>query len=753
MAIRRLVVSMLFAAGFVLTAAMVRTEARQGAETSARNVSADKVSIGSTDIGGVVTSSKGPEAGVWVIAETSDLPTKFRKIVVTDDLGRYLIPDLPKANYKVWVRGYGLVDSQPVMSSPGKDLALTAVVAPDARAAARYYPADYWYSLMQLPPKSAFPMTYPVPAGREPAHSAPGTVRPTVSQTVSEADWVYKLKRGCGSCHEMGNSFTREIPAALGTFDSPADAWKRRIRSGQEGTTMDFRVGLLGFDQTISMFSDWTSRVAAGEVPAAPPRPEGLERNLVVTLWDFASDKAFVHDVISTDKRNPTENANGPLFATEWSTGTIEGVDPVENTKFSIKVPAPESAVKFRKEHPHSMLAPSPYWGTEEVFEDTLNEEGAQRDSKGRMWFILDDKKDSPAFCKTGSNNPFAKNFPIDADWRDEEYYDTKTGTFGTVQTCFGGSHQVFDNDKDETLYLSAGDNRPISGRFGLGWIKTRVWDETHDAEKSQGWCPAVVDTNGDGKIGPYTRSNEPFDPKLDRWFPSYAYGLSVSPVDHSVWFASMEPAPGLIVRMTPGSNPPETCRTEVYQPPYQNSKLPGVDSFFPEGIDVDTNGVVWVALTGTNYLASLDRTKCKVFGGPTATGQQCPEGWTLYPVPGPKFKGNDRIGADFFYYNWVDRFNTFGLGKNVSVVTGTNSDSLIAFEPSTKKFITLRVPYPLGFYTRYVDGRIDDAKAGWKGRGLWSSNDSRVSYHNEGGKGMTSYVVHFQLRPNPLAN
>ncbi len=730
---------------------IVQTDARQQSGAAARPASA-QVSVDPTDIGGVVTSSKGPEAGVWVIAETSDTPTKFRKIVVTDDLGRYLIPDLPKGNYKVWVRGYGLVDSQPVVSAPGKTLALTAVVAPDAKAAAQYYPADYWYSLMQIPPKSAFPMTLSVPSGREPAHSSPGDVRPQISMTVSEAEWIYKLKRGCGSCHEFGNKFTREIPPELGTFSSSAEAWKRRIRSGQEGTTMDYRVGLLGYDQTIKMFSDWTDRVAAGEVPPAPPRPEGIERNLVITLWDFATPKSFVHDLISTDKRNPTLNANGPLFATEWSTGTIEGVDPVENTQFTIKVPAPESAVKFRAAHPVSMLAPSPYWGNETVFEDVLNEEGLQRDDKGRIWFIMDDKKDNPAFCKAGSNNPFAKNFPIEADWRDLEVYDTKKGTFETIQTCFGGSHEVFDNDKDQTMYMSAGDNRPISGRFGLGWVKTRVWDETHDAEKSQGWCPAVADTNGDGKVGPYTRSNEPFDPKLDRWFPSYAYGLSVSPVDHSVWFASMEPAPGLIVRMTPGSNPPATCTTEVYQPPYQNPKLPGVDSFFPEGIDVDTNGVVWVALTGTNYLASLDRRKCKVFNGPTATGQQCPEGWTLYPVPGPKFKGNDEIGSDFFYYNWVDRFNTFGMGKNVSVITGTNSDSLIAFDPVTKKFTTLRVPYPLGFYTRYVDGRIDDPKAGWKGRGLWSSNDSRVSYHNEGGKGQVSYVLHFQLRPDPLA-
>src|SRR5215510_9802816 len=102
------------------------------------------VTVGDSDLGGLVTSANGPEAGVWVIAETTDLPTKFAKIVVTDDRGRYLIPDLPRATYRVWVRGYGLVDSPKVRTAPGKTLDLKAVVAPSAKAAAEYYPPVYW---------------------------------------------------------------------------------------------------------------------------------------------------------------------------------------------------------------------------------------------------------------------------------------------------------------------------------------------------------------------------------------------------------------------------------------------------------------------------------------------------------------------------------------------------------------------------------------------------------------------------------
>src|SRR5712692_9354590 len=120
-----------------------------------------QIRIDKDDIGGVVTSANGPEAGVWVIAETTELPTKFAKIVVTDDQGRYVMPDLPKGNYSVWVRGYGLVDSAKVQTAPGQIVNLRAMVAPSPAAAAEYYPAIYWYSMLKVPDKSEFPGTGP----------------------------------------------------------------------------------------------------------------------------------------------------------------------------------------------------------------------------------------------------------------------------------------------------------------------------------------------------------------------------------------------------------------------------------------------------------------------------------------------------------------------------------------------------------------------------------------------------------------
>ena len=113
--------------------------------------------------------------------------------------------------------------------------------------------------------------------------------------------------------------------------------------------------------------------------------------------------------------------------------------------------------------------------------------------------------------------------------------------------------------------------------------------------------------------------------------------------------------------------------------------------------------------------------------------------------------KGTDITGsADFSYYNWVDQFDTLGLGRNVPINTGNHAEALLALKDG--KFVILRVPYPMGFYTKWMDGRIDDPNAGWKGKGLWATVSTRAPFHMEGGKGTTSKVMKFQLRPDPLA-
>ena len=207
---------------------------------------------------------------------------------------------------------------------------------------------------------------------------------------------------------------------------------------------------------------------------------------------------------------------------------------------------------------------------------------------------------------------------------------------------------------------------------------------------------------------------------------------------------------PGALVRLDPGSNPPETALAELYELPLDKSGRP-VEGFSPRGGDVDRNGVYWTALA-SGHLASFDRRKCKgPLNGPTATGQHCPEGWTFYAEPLPQLQGVATPGsAEASYYTWVDQFGVLGLGANLPINTGNGSEGLLVLKDG--KWIVLRVPYPLGFYTKWMDGRIDDPNAGWKGRGLWVTVSTRAPFHMEGGKGTTSKVVHFQLRPDPLA-
>ena len=687
------------------------------------------VRIDSDDIGGVVTGAKGPEAGVWVIAETTGLPTKFAKIVVTDDSGRYVLPDLPAANYAVWVRGYGLVDSAKVQARPGKIVNLTAVAAPDPRAAADYYPASFWYSLLKVPDKSEFPGTGPQGNGISP-------------NMKSQAQWLELIKTdSCWSCHQLGNKATREIPKALGNFDSPAKAWERRIQSGQAGGNMLGGIGQLGKDRALAMFADWTTRIAAGELPPAPPRPQGVERNVVITEWDWANPKAYLHDEISTDKRNPTVNANGLLYgAPELSTDNIPVLDPVHHTVSQVKMTVRDPSTPA----PGKPLQPSPYWGDEAIWDSQANMHNPMFDEKGRVWFTsVIRQPENPAYCKEGSSHPSAKLFPVNRSGRQLAMYDPKTKQVTLIDTCFGTHHLQFAEDANQTLWTSSGGGGDV-----VGWLNTKMFDETHDERKSQGWTALILDTNGNGKRDDYVEPDQPVDPAKDKRISGAFYGVTVSPADGSIWGSTLG-FPGHIVRINPGPNPPATALSEVYELPWNNPNAK-VQGFSPRGLDIDRNGVVWTPLA-SGHFASFDRRKCKVLNGPTATGQHCPEGWTLYPFPAPQLKGvTDSGSAEASYYDWVDQFDTFGLGANVPIATGNGEDALLALVNG--KFVTLRVPYPIGFFAKGLDGRIDDPKTGWKGKGLWSTYATRTVFHVEGGKGTSSKVLHFQLRPDPLA-
>jgi hypothetical protein len=700
--------------------------AASSARLSAQQNPDEAVRIDDDDIGGVVTSAHGPEAGVWVIAETTDLPATFAKIVVTDEQGRYVMPDLPKANYSVWVRGYGLVDAPKVQTAPGKILNLHAVVAPDAAAAAEYYPAIYWYAMLKVPDKSEFPGTGPNGNG------LPTTLK-------SQSQWLDVVKTdGCYTCHQLGNKATRTIPRALGDFKSSEEAWARRIMSGQAMAQMANAIGRIDPPRALKLFADWTDRIAAGELPASqPPRPQGVERNIVITLWDWAGPRAYLHDEIATDKRNPTVNANGLIYgAPEESTDFVPILDPVRHTASQVKMPVRDPKTPSSKAN---AMAPSPYWGEGVIWDSQTSMHNPMFDEQGRVWFTSRVRPpDNPAFCKQGSDHLSAKLFPLEQSNRHLAMYDPKSGKFTLISTCFPTHHLQFAEDANQTLWTSAGG--PASNV--VGWLNRKMFEETGDEEKSQGWTALVLDTNGNGKRDDYVEPNQPVDPTKDKRIAAAFYGIAPSPVDGSIW-GSVLGFPGAVVRLNPGENPPATALAEIYEPP-----LPG---YSPRGMDIDRHGVVWAPLA-SGHLASFDRRRCKgPLNGPQATGQHCPEGWTLYPFPGPQLQNvTDSGSAEASYYSWVDQHDTFGLGKDVPFATGNANEALLALVEG--KFVNLRVPYPMGFYAKGMDGRIDDPQAGWKGKGLWSTYATRAPFHLEGGKGTPSKVVHFQLRPDPLA-
>lgn len=543
------------------------------------------IRIDNDDIGGVVASANGAEAGAWVIAETTDLPTKFAKIVVTDDRGRYVLPDLPGANYNIWVRGYGLVDSPRVRAVPGTILNLKAVIAPNAAAAAEYYPA-----------------LTGIPCSRFRTRASSLSAR----RRARASGWP--ASRLSAACHV--------IRWATG----------RRAR---------FR-------------RSWGSSK---------------------TLWRRGSGASF-----------PDTTVHNPMF-----------------------------------------------------------------DEAGRVWLTARIRPPAnAAFCKKGSDHPSARLFPLERAGRHAAMYDPKTKNFTLIDTCFSTHHLVFADDAANTLWFSGGG--AASGV--LGWLNTKRFLETGDEATSQGWTAFILDTNGNGRRDEYVEPDQPIDPTKDKRITAGYYGVGVSPVDGSIW-GSVLGFPGAVIRVTPGENPPATTLTEIFETPWNDPTATG-NGYGPRGMDIDRNGVVWVPLA-SGHLASFDRRRCKVLNGPTATGEHCPQGWSLYPFPGPQFQGvTDPGSAQASYYTWVDQHNTFGLGRNVPFATGNLADSLEALVEGT--FVTLRIPYPMGFHAKGMDGRIDDPQAGWKGRGLWSAYAGRATHHIEGGKGTKPKVVKFQLRPDPLA-
>jgi len=333
-------------------------------------------------------------------------------------------------------------------------------------------------------------------------------------------------------------------------------------------------------------------------------------------------------------------------------------LDPNTNTAFQIKHPFRDPDTSSSLTLPHGR---SPYWGDEAIWDGHTSIHNPIMDDQGRMWFTARIRNDpNPAYCKGGGDHASAKVAPLNESTRQLSMYDPKTKKWSLIDTCFTTQHLYFAKDANNTLWTSAGG--PASGV--VGWLNTKLYLETGDEKKSQGWTPMIIDTNGNGKRDEYVEANQPLDPKKDKRIMAAFYGVQPSPVDDSIWGQAMDVGfsridqPGYIIRLVPGPDPARTSLAEVYLPPDIG--------YGSRGIDLDLNGVVWTALS-SGHLASFDRRKCKgPLNGPTAaTGKHCPEGWTLYQFPGPQFKGvTDPGSADHAYYLWVDGYNTLASAR-----------------------------------------------------------------------------------------
>lgn len=667
------------------------------------------VDLDADDIGGVVTSGNGPEAGVWVIAQTSDLPTGFTRIVVTDDQGRYVVPDLPDASYQVWIRGYGLLDSDPVAAQPGQAVDLEAAVAPDARAAAQVYPAAWWLTMIDPPDNEA-----------------------------DQLEFALTMKV-CYDCHQVGNKATREIlPVVRGRGGSTLDIWTRRTAIGPSGPGMAQQFRDLG--DMRQALADWTDRIAEGAAPTEPPpRPEGAERNLVITLWDWGSEIDGRSDMAAADIRDGTINADGPVVGVAEMTDSLTIVDPVEHRAWNVEVPsdAPPLVQGF-----NASPTRSPHYG-ESMWARRADVRSSAIDGDGRVWMATRqrDPEAQPAFC-TSEDNPFAANYPLERSGRQVSVYNLETEEWEHIDTCFNADHNQLSDDN--FLYF---------GQTGaVGWIDIDTWDETHDAEASQGWCPAVIDTNGDGRISQWTEPDEAVMAGRDHRINFGCYSVAVSHSDGSIWCSGIGRGDRRLVRIERGDNPPETCRAEFYEPP--PDRMP--DVIGSGGVEVTGGGVAWQNWRVSGHFSSFDRTLCDSTADPQATGQSCPEGWSYRRKDDPTY-GDSFYHANESYLAHMDFHDTLGLGDDAPIYGSVNTDAMEVFSPNLGEYVTLRVPYPLGFFPRSGNGRIDDPDAGWKGKGYWASFSTYATWHieggvGEGGEGVLPKVVKFQMRPDPLA-
>ncbi|OFW14172.1 MAG: hypothetical protein A3F69_05695 [Acidobacteria bacterium RIFCSPLOWO2_12_FULL_66_10] len=417
----------------------------------------------------------------------------------------------------------------------------------------------------------------------------------------------------------------------------------------------------------------------------------------------------------STDKRNPALYPYGPVYGLDSAEDSIWALDPVKHTvtRYDVEPRASRSEgynPKLNYYHDGGLGAGGiPQWGT--------HPHNPMLDDKGRIWVTAQVRGERPQDYPDWMRKTIVTetNAPAEIDaaekllrgsshHRQLAYFDTKQKRFVPVDTVFGTHHLQFDR-------------------------QGRIWTNTSSAADGVAvgmFDPSKFDADNPENTEPEAqKAYVRVDPRTGAHIPGWGYAVIPNPVDGTIWQANSQ---------TDGPNnklfvlDPKTGKFKDYPLP-----LPGRG---PHGIDATTDGKLWFP-TASGHLGRFDP-KTELF--------------TYWDLPGPKFKnvGSDTGSAQWAYFLWVDQFDALGLGKDTVIVCGTSFSALQAFNPRTESFTVITIPYPLTFYMRGLDGRIDDPKAGWKGRGLWTAyNGYLPRLFTESRIGT---LVHVQLRPNPLA-
>jgi hypothetical protein len=323
------------------------------------------------------------------------------------------------------------------------------------------------------------------------------------------------------------------------------------VQSGQAGQLMFGQLTGLG-DVAFANYGDWTARIAKGELPfAKPPRPQGVERNIVVTLRDWMNEKQYLHDLIASDRRFPTVNAYGPLIGSpEYSSDTLPLLDPVKNVATTFVAPVRDTSMPLSLGPGHAAgldaLQPSPYWDNERIWETRANNHNSMFGRDGRVWLAA-----SVRARRTRRSARRARIIrrPRRSRWTAPSVTSRCSTSRRRSTASWTRAFRRITCSSDTTRTRRCG--RAVAVRSS-GWVNTKMFDKTGDAAQSQGWTALVLDTNGNGKRDAYVEPDEKPDPTKDTRINSPFYAVMPSPADGSIWGATMG-VPGAVVRIAPG--------------------------------------------------------------------------------------------------------------------------------------------------------------------------------------------------------